>query len=135
MRIFERLVYENELVLPINTHITPDHHAYRQGSCTTTALLKCMNHWLKWIDKKAYCVKVDSFDFSKSFDSVSHRIICEKLKSIGVNPYVINWVISFLSSGKQRVLADGISGLKIMLIVVYRKVQCYFRLWLTILNL
>ncbi len=109
MRIFERLVYENELVLPINTHITPDQHAYRQGSCTTTALLKCQNHWLKWIDKKAYCVKVNSFDFSKAFDSVSHRIICEKLKSIGVNPYVINWVISFLSSRKQTVLADGIS--------------------------
>ena len=95
MRIFERLVYENELVLAINTHITPDQHAYRQGSSTTTALLKCQNHWLKWIDKKAYCVKVYSFDFSKAFDSVSHRIICEKLKSIGINPYVINWVISF----------------------------------------
>ena len=54
-------------------------------------------------------MKVYSFDFSKAFDSVSHRIICEKLKSIGINPYVINWVISFPSSRKQRVLADGIS--------------------------
>ena len=37
-----------------------------------------------------------SFDFSKAFDSVSHNILCSKLKQVNFNPYVINWLISFL---------------------------------------
>lgn len=43
MRIFE-LVYNKEMSVPINSHITSDQHAYRQGQSTTTALLKCQHH-------------------------------------------------------------------------------------------
>jgi len=35
-------------------------------------------------------------DFSKAFDSVSHNILCSKLKQVKINPYIINWLISFL---------------------------------------
>ena len=48
-----------------------------------------------------------SFDFSKAFDSVPHAIVCNKLMSFNINPYVINWIVSFLSSRKQRVVVDG----------------------------
>ena len=48
-----------------------------------------------------------SFDFSKAFDSVPHAIACNKLMSLKINPYVINWIVSFLSSRKQRVVVDG----------------------------
>ena len=47
------------------------------------------------------------FDFSKAFDMVSHRIVSDKLKSTGVNPYIVNWVIDFLSRRKQRVCLDN----------------------------
>jgi hypothetical protein len=40
---------------------------------------------------------------------VSHKIAIDKLKSTGLNPYIINWVISFLSNRKQRVVVDGIT--------------------------
>ena len=43
-----------------------------------------------------------------SFDSESQRRVCEKLTSTGVNPYIVNWVISFLSNGQQRVVRDGV---------------------------
>ena len=44
--------------------------------------------------------------FSKAFDTVSHKITCDKLKSTNINPYIINWIISFLDNQKQRVVVD-----------------------------
>ena len=61
------------------------------------------------MDKDADFVKVYSFDFSKAFDLVSHQIVCNKLKSYNINPYVINWIINFLTDRKQRVVVDGVT--------------------------
>ena len=52
-------------------------------------------------------IRVFSFDFDKAFDTVSHKIVCEKLKSINLNPYIINWIINFLGNRKHRVVVDG----------------------------
>jgi len=47
-------------------------------------------------------VRVLSFDFSKAFDSVSHRVLCDKLKSCDINPYIIK------CNRQQRVVVDGV---------------------------
>jgi hypothetical protein len=46
-----------------------------------------------------------SFDFSKAFDSVRHDLLFEKVKKLPINPYVVNWIISFRV---QRVMVDRI---------------------------
>ena len=61
------------------------------------ALFKCQQYRLNWLDNY-----VDSFDFSKAFDFVSHQIVCNKVKLYNINPYDINWIIDFLSNRKQR---------------------------------
>ena len=33
-------------------------------------------------------------------------IVCDKLKSYNLNPYIINWILSFLRDQKQRVVID-----------------------------
>ena len=81
---------------------------YKENSNTTVALIKCQHHWLKWLDDKANFVRVISFDFSKAFDSVPHDILTQKLKSTNLNPYIINWLINFVSCRRQRVAVDGI---------------------------
>ena len=48
-----------------------------------------------------------SFDFSKAFDRVPYAIVCNKLMSLNMNPYVINWIVSFLSNRKERIVVDG----------------------------
>jgi len=73
------------------------------------ALIKRQHHWLGWLDTEADFAKVYSFDFSKAFDSVSHEIVHNKLGSYNINQYVINWIISFLSNRKQRVVVDDVS--------------------------
>ena len=71
------------------------------------AFIKCQHTWLKWLDGNADFVRILSFDFSKAFDSVSHNILCSKLKQVNINPYVIDWLISFLDQRKHRVVVDG----------------------------
>ena len=71
------------------------------------ALIKCQYAWLKWLDSGYDYVRIFSFDFSKAFDSVPHDILCSKLKSLDINPYVTNWIFSFLQGRKQRVVFDG----------------------------
>ena len=110
LRIFERLVCKQELSPVLRDEIGPDQFADMEGRSTSMALIKCQHHWLDWLDKDADFVRVLSFDFSKAFDSdsVSHRVLCDKLKSYDINPYIINWVISFLCDRQQRVVVDGV---------------------------
>ena len=50
-----------------------------------------------------------SFDFSKTFYMmVSHEILCNKLKTYNINPYVINWIVNFLSDRQQRAVIGGV---------------------------
>ena len=87
--------------------IGPDQFAYKEGCNSTLALLTCHHHWLKWLDGATDFVRVYPFDFSKAFDSVPHATVFDKLMSLNINPYVINWIVSFLSNWKQRVVVDG----------------------------
>ena len=39
-------------------------------------------------------VRVFSFDFKKAFDSVPHDVLCDKIKNLPINTYVINWMMN-----------------------------------------
>ena len=107
MRLFERVVVKQELSPVLGSAIGPDQFAFKEGCNTTLALLTCHHHWLKWLDGAMDFVRGFSFDFSKAFDSVPYAIVCNKLMSLNMNPYVINWIVSFLSNRKQRIVVDG----------------------------
>ena len=74
-----------------------------------TALLRNQHFWMRWLDGHSNFVRVLSFDFSKAFDSVSHRVVTDKLKKVpDINPYIVNWVIDFLKDRQQRVCVDKV---------------------------
>ena len=108
MRLFERCVHKFELAHVMRKVIDSDQFAYKEGHNSTMALIKCQYTWLKWLDCGAKYVRVLSFDFSKAFDNVPHNILCEKIKKLPINPYIVNWIISFLKERRQRVVVDGI---------------------------
>ena len=59
---------------------------------------------MRWLDGHSNFGRVLSFEFSKAFDSVSHGIVTDKLKKVpDINPYIVNWVIDFLTDRQQRV--------------------------------
>jgi len=47
------------------------------------------------------------FDLSKAFDSMLHLPLLRKLVDIHLDPYVINWVCSYLSDREQFVVVNG----------------------------
>ena len=109
MRIFERLVYKQEISTTQQSSTGLNQLAYKKGYNTIMALLKCQHYQLNRLEKDADIVKVYSFDFSKAFDFVSHQILCNKLKLYNINPYVVNRMINFLSNRKLRVVVDGVT--------------------------
>ena len=108
MRIFERLVCKQELSPILKSAIGPDQFAYKRGHNTTMALIKCQHFWLEQLDGNADFFRAFSFDFSKAFNSVSHSILCKKIVSYDINPYIKNWITSFLYDRQQRVVVDGV---------------------------
>ena len=53
IRIVERIIFEQEISLQAKMLIDKDHHAYKEGTSTITALITCQHHWLKWLDEDA----------------------------------------------------------------------------------
>ncbi|CAB4031069.1 Hypothetical predicted protein, partial [Paramuricea clavata] len=102
MRLFERNVFKTEIAHVTRHAIDSDQFAYKEGHNSIMALIKCQHTWLRWLEGDAKYVRVLSFHFRKAFDSVPHDILCEKLKKLPINPYVTNWLISFLEDRKQR---------------------------------
>ena len=47
-------------------------------------------------------------DFSKTFDNMKHSLVGEKLKALHLNPYLVNWYLSFLMDRKQRIIFKGV---------------------------
>ena len=88
--------------------IGKDQFSYKKGQNSTMALIKCQYEWLKWLDSKVSDVRIFSFDFRKAFDSVPHDILCLKLKSLNINPYIVNWITNLLTNREQRVVVDDI---------------------------
>ena len=64
---------------------------------------------MRWLNGHSNFVRVLSFDFSTAFDSVSHRVVTDKLKKVpDINPYIVNRVIDFLKDRQQRVCVDKV---------------------------
>ena len=108
VRLFERAIYTAELFPVMEKVIHEDQFAYKKGHSSTMALIKAQHTWMEWLDGDASVVRVFSFDFSKAFDTVPHEILCNKSKELPISPYIINWIIDFLTSRYQRVVIDGI---------------------------
>ena len=48
-----------------------------------------------------------AMDFLKAFDRVKHNLLIEKLIQSPLNPYIVNWYVSFLCDRKQRVVCHN----------------------------
>ena len=53
MRLFENIVFQEEIEEHSKSIISNDQFAYKKGSNTTTALIKCQYHLLNWLDEDA----------------------------------------------------------------------------------
>ena len=50
-------------------------------------------------------------DFKKAFDKVPYVLFLQKLQGIpGINTYLLNWILDFLSDRQQFVVVRGVSS-------------------------
>ena len=50
------------------------------------------------------------FDIRKAFDSVPHTPLLQKLLDIGLNPYLLRWIESYLTNREQFTVVNGYSS-------------------------
>ena len=73
---------------------------------TVSALIKVLDDWQRALDQGCE-VCVVFFDVSKAFDTVPHLPLLQKLSEIGLDPYLIRWIRSYLAGRSQFVSIDG----------------------------
>ena len=107
VKVMERLI-QDKLVnfLERNKIISCHQHGFQKKSSCITQLLECLNDWTDSYDKKQ-STDVVYLDFSKAFDSVPHKRLIFKLRSIGIRGNVLRWIESFLTNRRQRVILPG----------------------------
>lgn len=107
-KAFER-VLKNQISEYINNNdfLTPFQSGYRPKHSTKTAMLKVLDDIGILIDS-GKPVALILLDFSKAFDSVSHRMLCRKLvRNFGFSCDAANLIKSYLSDRYQSVCSNN----------------------------
>ena len=109
-KILEKIVKSD-----INGHIERNdlllnsQHGFRTGRSCQTNLIEFLGQMTKWMDEGKN-FDVIYLDFAKAFDKVCHRRLIIKLKHIGIDGKLLQWIVDWLSGRKQKVVIDGESS-------------------------
>lgn len=85
--------------------------AYRAGHSTETALLSVLNDVYTAGENKMFTVVI-GLDMSAAFDTISHRVLLDRLQSdFGISGVALSWIESYLSDRSQFVKIGRFSSL------------------------
>ena len=102
-RIAEKIVRDTVVDhLNENSFLNEIQHGFVKKKGTMTQLLLSLNAWVKALDDKRN-IDAAYLDFSKAFDTVSHKKLLLKLHAYGIRNNVYRWISDFLSERTQRV--------------------------------
>jgi hypothetical protein len=104
IKLLEKILYD-QLMDYVSKHdlISCHQHGFQKRCSCVTQLLECLFDWTKDYDEKNG-VDAIYLDFRKAFDTVPHRRLLYKLHHLGIRGHALNWIESFLSGRRQRVL-------------------------------
>jgi len=95
-KIMERVISHQILeYLLHNKLLHPAQHGFVPQRSTCTNLIECMYDWTLSVQYKR-TVSVAYIDFSKAFDSVSHKKLFAKLAAFGISGTLLGWIKNFL---------------------------------------
>lgn len=112
-KVLERLIRDRiAKYLEAENLLSTSQHGFVKGRSCTTNLLETLDVVTKSL-ADGYAVNLIYLDFLKAFDMVPHRRLLLKLKGYGFKTDLLNWLESFLSNRRQRVvLGDSVSEWK-----------------------
>ena len=85
--------------------ILSQHKFYKRRS--TTSNLAVFQDFLTRNVESGYQIDVIYTDMAKAFDSISHKLLLNKLESLGVTGAYLNWIRSYLQNRRQHVKLCG----------------------------
>ena len=98
-RAFEKSVYNVRTQDIVEQSLSSNQYAYRKGGSCEDALLSMQHEIHRYLDNpNCKAIRFFTMDFSKAFDTVRHELLACKLeacKRLPLNPYIINWYLSF----------------------------------------
>ena len=107
MKVFERILYDELLTRTIDKIDTRQHGFLRNRSCNSNLLLFTESIARSLHEKIG--TDVIYFDFAKAFDTVSHDLILNKLKSqYSIDGTLLKFFTEYLRNRKQRVILDNV---------------------------
>ena len=86
--------------------LSANQSGFRRLHSTVTCLLKNTDDWYTGLDSGQMLGMV-FVDLKKAFDTVDHRVLCNKLELHGVQQRELSWVESYLTNRKQYCCAGG----------------------------
>ena len=105
MKYFERLVtaHINTIILKI---IDPLIFTYHHNRSTDDAISIALHTTLSHLDKRNTYVRMLFIDYSSAFNTIVHSSLINKLRTLGLNTSLYNWILDFLTGrppgGKNR---------------------------------
>ena len=106
-KVLERHVFQ--LVtkeLDENCPLSDSQWGFRAGRSTVSALLSTTSNWFELLEAgKDICAIF--FDYRKAFDTVPHRPLLQRLTSLNLNRFLIQWIADYLTSRTQQVVVEG----------------------------
>lgn len=88
-------------------------HGFRKGKSVTTALVDFTETIIESVEKGNKVVGI-FMDLTKAFDSISHKILLNKLKNIGLPNLQLKWFESYLLNRKQYVEITSIKDNQVL---------------------
>ena len=103
MKCFERLVMAHNTIIPET--LDPLQFAYRPNRSTDDAPSIALYTALSHLDKNTY-VRMLFIDYSSAFDTIVPSKLITKLRTLGLNTSLCNWILEFLT-GHPQVVSVG----------------------------
>ena len=102
-KIFEHLISARlKLYLDRNNVLTSKQHGFRKSHSTITAITSLLHEIYSKVgsEKETYLVYLD---LKKAFDTVSHKILINKLGNFGLDVKTVKWFESYLDHRQQYI--------------------------------
>ena len=90
-----------------NNLFNDNQHGFRSGRSCLSQLLEHFDQILDLLESGGN-VDVIYLDFSKAFDKLDFKIVLRKIKAMGIDGRVFDWIKSFLTERTQQVSVNGI---------------------------
>lgn len=106
-KVMESIIRDSILShLTTNSLLSDHQHGFIPKRSCTTQLLEVLEEWTASLENK-HSVDAVYLDFSKAFDSVPHKRLIAKLRSLAIDPTCLRWIKSFLSNRRQYVAVNN----------------------------